>query len=49
MEENEKIDEAVDYVKWMLNELDPDEMYNFTATRQKLLAIIGYLTILKTR
>lgn len=47
MDEYEKIDEAIDYVRWMLKELDPDDMYSFKEMRQKLLSIIGYLVMLK--
>lgn len=47
MDENEKINEAIDYVRWMLKELDPDDMYSFKEIRQNLLSIIGYLVRLK--
>lgn len=47
MDENEKINEAIDYVRWMLKELDPDDMCNFKEMRQKLLSVIGYLVRLK--
>lgn len=47
MTENEKLDEAIDYAKWMLKNLDPDDMYNFAEVRKKILEMIGYLTILK--
>ena len=49
MEDNRKIDEAIDYVTWLLKDSDPDEMYNFEEYRGKLLSIIGYLTLLKTQ
>ena len=47
MDEHEKINEAIDYVQWLLKELNPDDMYNFKELRQKLLSIIGYLVMLK--
>lgn len=48
MDENEKINEAIDYIRWMIKELDPDDMYNFKELRQNLLSIIGYLVMLKS-
>jgi len=48
MEDNQKIDEAIAYAKWMLDNLDPDDMYNFTDVRGKILGMIGYLTLLKS-
>ena len=47
MDECGKIDEAIDYVRWILKELDPDDLYNFKEVRQKLLSILGYLVMLK--
>lgn len=47
MDDNQKIDEAIAYAKWMLDNLDPDDMYNFTDVRGKILSLIGYLTLLK--
>lgn len=47
MDENQKIDEAIDYAKWMLKNLDPDDMYNFDEVKRKILEMIGYLTMLK--
>jgi len=46
--ENEKLDEAIDYAKWMLKDLDPDDMYNFSEVRQIILGMIGYLILLKS-
>lgn len=48
MDAHQMINEAIDYAKWMLKNLDPDDMYNFTEVRSKILEIIGYLTTLKT-
>lgn len=47
MDDNQKIDEAIAYATWMLDSLAPDDMYNFTDVRGKILSIIGYLTLLK--
>lgn len=47
MNENGKLDDAIDYAKWMLKNLDPDDTYNFEEMRRKILEIIGYLTMLK--
>lgn len=44
---NEKIDEAIEYAKWMLKSLDPDDVYNFEEVRRMMLEMIGYLTTLK--
>ena len=44
---NEKIDEAIEYAKWMLKNLDPDDVYNFEEVRRMMLEMIGYLTTLK--
>lgn len=49
MDSNEKIDEAIEYVKWLLNEKDPESMFSFLELRNELLSIIGYLTLLKTK
>jgi len=48
MDENQKIDEAIDYAEWMLKNLDPDDMYNFAEVRKMILEIIGFLTTLKS-
>lgn len=48
MNEYNKIDEAIDYIRWMIKELDPDDMYDFKELRNELLSIIGYLVMLKT-
>ena len=48
MDEYEKINEAIEYIRWMIKELDPDDMYNFKELRQNLLSIIGYLVMLKS-
>lgn len=48
MSENEKIDEAIDYAKWMLKSLDPDDMYNFAEVRRLMLEMIGCLATLKS-
>jgi len=47
MNENEKLNEVLDYAKWMLENLDPDDMYNFCEVRKKILELIGYITIIK--
>lgn len=47
MDYNQKIDEAIAYAKYMLDNIDPDDMYNFTDVREKILNMIGYLTLLK--
>ncbi len=47
MNENEKIDEAIEYAKWMLKSLDPDDMYNFAEVRKLILEMVGYLALLK--
>lgn len=47
MDNNQKIDEAIAYAKYMLDNIDPDDMYNFTDVREKILSMIGYLTLLK--
>ena len=40
MDEYKKIDEAIDYIRWMLKELNPDDMYDFKELRKELLSII---------
>ena len=47
MDEYEKINETIDYIRWMIKELDPDDIYNFKELRQNLLSVIGYLVMLK--
>jgi hypothetical protein len=49
MDSNEKIDEAIEYVKWLLQKKDPEGMFSFLELRSELLSIIGYLTLLKTK
>lgn len=48
MDKNTKIDEAIEYAKWVLENLDPDDMYNYEDVRNKILGMIGFLTLLKT-
>lgn len=48
MDENIKIDEAIEYAKQTLKNLDPDDMYNYEEVRKKIFEMIGYLTLLKT-
>lgn len=48
MDKNEKIDEAIEYAKQTLKNLDPDDMYNYEDVRNKIFEMIGYLTLLKT-
>lgn len=48
MRECEKINDAIDYVRWMLKELDPEDMYDFKELRRELLSIIGYLVMLNS-
>lgn len=49
MDTNEKIDEAIDYIRWLINNSDPDSFYSFVEHRNVLLSIIGELTLLKTK
>ena len=48
MDENEKIDEAIEYAKQMLENLDPDDKYDYEEVRKKIFEMIGFLTLLKT-
>ena len=48
MDENERLDSAIEYAMWMISNLDPNDMYNYKEMRQKILEIIGYLTVLKS-
>ncbi len=49
MDENIKIDEAIDYVRYLVKELDPEKAYKFHDLRSALFSVIGYLTLLKVR
>lgn len=44
-EKNEKLDDAISYVKWLLDNLDRSNK----EASNLLLSVIGYLVVLKTR